>query len=881
MATPPTLRLLGRPCVQVAGAVPLQLGPQRPHQVLAVLGWLGSRHAADASEGWVERGWLASLLWPDRSAAQARANLRKVLMDLRGLGLDGWEEGPRGLRWLPGSDLDAFSQACAQGHWPAAAAAGRGTPLQDLEDTAAGAAFVAWLQQQRQQHHQRWRAATLQALSTATPAVAADWAQALLQADPQDPEALALAQRQTATRLAPLSSMVGRETALQTLLALLDQHRLVTVLGPGGVGKSRLARHAADALAPRLAHGCALVALDDLSTPAAVPERVARALGLTLSPHASPTLALARALAPCNALLVLDGFEAVIDAADLAPQLLAAAPGLRILVTSRERLDVDGECLLPLAGLDVPARSDPPALARQSPAVRLFAHRALAVQPQFDLAQALPAVADICRHVGGLPLAIEWAAAWMRVMPAQDLAHDIAAGMASLGDTGPVAVFESSWRLLTAAERQAYASLAVFRGGFSREAAAQVAGVPLPLLAALVDKSMLRASPAGRLDMHPLVHEHARSKLALLDQAGPLAARHAAWTLALLQRREPVPAIEHENLLAAWRHVVQQRDAPAVEAALARLQWSAVVGGRRQEAVNLLAAAAAHFGHHTATGAHLQAHQAWILLWMDQDALAQQLAQAALPVLQGLDHPEGIAMCLRTLGHAARRAGEPERAVALFEQSLALPAPAGTGGLRAALHDALAMALNQAGQFDRARQQLQLALALNLAAGDEVQRMYNHYNLSQSHSLAGQAEQALPWARQALEIGRQCGFPFFLPYLHAELGRVLAALGRAEEAQAQTTQALAGAHDTGDNAALAGACEAQARVALLRGDRGAARQAVGEAARASLHTGNQALHAQLRQLALQAFDGEPSAAAWVQGPATVALAAIAAFPNRA
>jgi predicted ATPase len=545
----------------------------------------------------------------------------------------------------------------------------------------------------------------------------------------------------------------------------------VTVLGPGGVGKSRLARHAADASAPLYAHGSALVALEDLSTPSAVPDRVASALGLALPPHASPGLALARALAPRAMLLVLDGFEAVIDAAELAPQLLAAAPGLRLLITSRERLGIDGECLLPLEALDPPAPAADTAQAMQNPAVRLFANRALAVQPQFDLAAAWPAVAEICRRVGGLPLAIEWAAAWMRVMPAADLAAEIAAGAGSLGADGPVAVFESSWRLLTAAEREAYASLAVFRGGFGRDAAAQVAAVPLPVLAALVDKSMLRASASGRLDMHPLVHQHASAKLQRLEQAAPLADRHARWYLALLQQRAPVPAAEHENLLAAWHHAVRQRDASAVEAALMRLQWSTVVVGRRDEAVAHLQAAAAHFGPATAAGANLQAHQAWIELWLDRDEPARALAQTALAVLQTAGHASGMAMCMRTLGHAARRSCQPKAAVAWFEQALALPAAAGQGDLRAALHDALAMALIQDGQFDSARAQLQLALALNKAAGDEVQRMYNHYNFSQSYSQAGLAEQALPWAASALEIGRDCGFPFFRPYLQAESAR--------------------------------------------------------------------------------------------------------------
>lgn len=856
-----TLQLLGKPCLLQPGRDPHLLTPTRAHQVLAVLGWLGGSGAA--AQGWVSREWLAGLIWAERDGPQARANLRKVLLQLRTL--VPLEEGPGGLRWPAGSDLTDFAAACQQSRWPEAARLGSGTPLLGLDEAAASEPFSHWLREQRRLHHQRWRSAAAQALTQATPAGAAALAEQLLHADPQDPAGLAYRRRQTATQLSPLSLLVGREQELPQLLALLDRSRLVTVMGPGGVGKSRLARHAADAMAPRFVHGAALVVLDDLSTPGALPARVADTLGLALPPHTDPALALARALAAQSMLLVLDGFEAVIDAAAIVPQLLAGAPGLRLLVTSRERLDIDGECCLPLAGLDLPVPSDTAEQAQDSAAVRLFASRARAVQPRFDLAHSLAPVVDICRRVGGLPLAIEWAAAWMRVLGAEELARDIAEGATSKG-SGPAAVFESSWRLLTQAERQAYASLAVFRGGFDRTSAARVAGVELPLLAALVDKSMLRASPDGRLDMHPLVHEHAKGKLALLVTCAELAQQHARWYLALLQQRQPLPPQENENVLAAWHHAVQHRDAAAVDAALTRIQWSALVDGRRGEAVMLLGDAAAHFGVGTVAGATLQAHQSWILLWLDEDERATERAQAALQVLQAAGQAGGMSMCLRTLGHAARRACDARQAVRLFEQALALPQAAGAATLQAALLDALGMALLQCGEYEAARQHVLRALAINRSTGDEVQHMYNHYNLSQSHSIAGQPGLALPWAEAGLVIGSRCGFPFFLPLLHAELARVLADLGRIDQAQAQVALALARAHDTGDAAASASAWASQARVALRLGDIAAARRATDAAVRAALRTGNRALGAIILPLARQTWAGTARADAWARLP---------------
>jgi tetratricopeptide (TPR) repeat protein len=239
-----------------------------------------------------------------------------------------------------------------------------------------------------------------------------------------------------------------------------------------------------------------------------------------------------------------------------------------------------------------------------------------------------------------------------------------------------------------------------------------------------------------------------------------------------------------------------------------------------------------------------------------------------------------MTLCLRTLGHAARRACDPWLAVQLFEQALALPQPGGAGNLQAVMLDALGMALIQCGETSRALELVHRALLLNQAAGDEVQRMYNHYNLSQCHAIAGQPEQALPWARAGLVIGMQCGFPLFLPYLHAELARVLVDLGRTDEAQAEVNLAQARAHDTGDAAASASALAAQARVALRLGDLAAARQATRAAVRAGLATGNRAIGGMLLPLAQQAWAGHPRAPAWSRLPAIEWLPAMGADLDR-
>jgi DNA-binding SARP family transcriptional activator len=270
---------------------------------------------------WVPRERVAALFWPERHAPAARANLRKVLHELRALGVQGLEDTAAGLRWAPDSDVGRFRSAWALGQWQAAADADAGPLMPQLDEGPQPPALVDWLRTERQQWHGRWREAVLKAAAEGDARRAWQLAERLLAVDALDEDAMALALRAGAVlkrpdrtqalwerhvdalgrelgtlpspalqRLAaeaagaagalqPLSPLVGREAELEALCAMLAGARLVTVFGPGGVGKSRLARHAADRVAPRFARGVVLVALDDALAPAELPPRVAAALG--------------------------------------------------------------------------------------------------------------------------------------------------------------------------------------------------------------------------------------------------------------------------------------------------------------------------------------------------------------------------------------------------------------------------------------------------------------------------------------------------------------------------------------------------------------------------------------------------------------------------
>jgi len=901
----PNLRLLGRTTWHRPDGSTLVLGGERRHQLLALLGY-----RAD----WVPRDRLAALFWPDRSAPSARANLRKVLHHLRELHIPNLDEGRTGLRWLPGSDTDDFRQACARCDWPLAAAAGQGLLMPCLDDGLDGdqadAGFAGWLRHERRQWHRRWREAVFKAATGSDARQAWALAEQLLAQDAGDEDAMALALRasialqqpeqargawqrhvqvlgrQPASRPAPdlvvlankalarasfpLSPLIGRANELEALCAMFADARLVTVFGPGGVGKSRLARDAADALAPRFAQGTVRVALDDARTPDELPSRIAAAIGL--QPGIGPVgdtdalPALARKLPPGSLLLVLDGFESVIDAGPQLLRLLAAAPGLSVLVTSRERLALDGEWLLPLQGLATPAPNASAADALASPAVTLFVKRARALDPAFDAGAAIVAVADICRRLEGLPLALELAASWLRLVPIEQVADELARDVDFLGrghSDELRALVERSWAMLTATERDAQARLAVFCGGFSRQAAQEVAEVGMPMLSALLDKSMLSTRADGRLGMHALLLPMVRQKLAAMPDPAALRERHSGFYLALTLQPGADLLHEQDNLLAAWQDALARRDAAPVEAVLFTLPWWAMTRGRLDEATLLLGQAAADFGADQAAGAQLLALQAWMLLWQEQRVRARTLARRALATLRAAGHRIGVVMALRTLGHAARMNGQHARAARLLAEGVALAAQTGRPEVQSLMQDGLAMALNLLGRHGEARAAVHTAIALNPGVGDVAQRLYNLYNLSQSHSMAGEPALALQWAEQALAMAERIGHAHFTPYARLELALVQLALGRADAAAEQIESARQAAHYQRDFAGLAGAHVAAAPLALSRGDKVRAWQEVVDGARLCLQRGNVIAGTALVLAGARVQAGRPQAAGWL------------------
>lgn len=319
-----------------------------------------------------------------------------------------------------------------------------------------------------------------------------------------------------------------------------SSHRLVTLTGPGGVGKTRLALQAATELRGSYRDGAHFVPLDSAVSSASVPLAIASELEIALEGKADPLAQVTGALANARMLLVLDNYEQLLDEAAIPAALLRACPGIDLLVTSRERLGLAEEWLMPLSGLAYPVPTASAEEAQAFDAVRFFLARARQVRPGFGLGQEeLPHLLEICRLIDGLPLGLELAAVWVRVLPVADIALEVARNLDFLGGGNRNApdrhhsiraAFEHSWTLLTEREKVVLRKLAAFRGGFRREAAAFVAGSTIPVLAALIDKSLLRVSATGRYDQHPLLYQFSSEKLAEHpDEEREVKDRHAGY----------------------------------------------------------------------------------------------------------------------------------------------------------------------------------------------------------------------------------------------------------------------------------------------------------------------------------------------------------------
>jgi len=597
--------------------------------------------------------------------------------------------------------------------------------------------------------------------------------QAILRQDP----ALMPARRASAARLpAPPTPLLGRERELERALRLLRRGdvRLLTLTGTGGIGKTRLALELAGRLDGDLPGGAHVVPLASVADPRLVHATMAQTLGV-------PASALVRHLADRPPLLVLDNFEHLLPAAPALAELLAEAPGLKLLVTSTAvlRLYEEHELEVPPLALPEPGDDGDPGGV---PSVALFVHRARAANNAFALdAESAPVVAEICRRVDGLPLAIELAAARTKLLPPRALLERLGRSLELLAggarDLPPRqrtlrATIDWSHDLLEPDEQRLFARLAVFAGGCTLEAAEAVCGDGLPsleILASLIDKSMLRSlGDEPRFSMLETQREYALERLEGSGEAASMRRRHLDWFTALAESGEPellgdgrrewleLLEADKDNFRAALAYALATDAAtPALRLAAALMRFWDIRGyfveGRRW----LLDALALPGGPPPHVRGRALAQAAVLSLRQGLHAEARALVEEAVALFGDEPSFEELATATLVLGQATLLEGDPDEALALYERAAAGYRAAGSRVGVAQTVGNVGYAHLVRGDLEGAEASLAEAVVRGTEAGDRHTALTSLLNLAFTLVAQGKHHEASARLAQCFAIGRE------------------------------------------------------------------------------------------------------------------------------
>ena len=572
----------------------------------------------------------------------------------------------------------------------------------------------------------------------------------------------------------PSTRFIGREHELAEIISLLNDPtcRLLTLVGPGGSGKTRLALEIASQVGTKCKNGAYFVPLHPVASRDMFISATIDAMNHSLYGQQDLEIQLLNFLRDKQALLILDNFEHLLKLTALIAEMLEEAPRMTLLVTSRETLNLREEWLFPVSGMAYP-KSSRDNFAKFS-AVQLFLEHARRVRRDFSFEREQEHIIQICQAVEGLPLGIELAASWLRVLPCEAIVTEIQDNLDFLATKlrniperhrSMRAVFEQSWKLLNETERKVFKRLSVFGGSFGRDAASEIAAASLTVLSALVDKSLLKTTPQGRYQIHELLRQYGYEKLRENpEDVEIINARHCHYYAAFaLQKHGPILSssqretlqeltIEIENIQAAWRYAVSNTLITNIEKMVSTYYLFCDLQSRYQEVIELNEYALNH--------------------------LTQLPASEEVNLL--------ISMLLSYLGWGHIRVGRYEDSMEAFTRSLKILQQSnstpklgfGTNPLAGLclLHDILGNYEDALEYGEQARQQSE-------ATDDKLNLPIALYALAGAAFAQGAYDKATTHARQAIVITRSQNHHWMTAYVLTILGNVARAQGDYEQAK--------------------------------------------------------------------------------------------------
>lgn len=666
---------------------------------------------------------------------------------------------------------------------------------------------------------------------------------------------------------------IGRARELQELASLLGDSalRLLTIMGPGGIGKTSLALQAARKMQAVFPDGVFFVPLAPISAPEEIVFAIAQSIDLHFYRPSEARQQLFDFLKRKELLLVLDNFEHVLEGATLLADIVEFAPGVTLLVTSRASLNLSFQHLYFLHGLSFPEAGSTANHAIEEitayPAVQLLLQQARLVRPNFEPDSAeIHAAARVARLVQGMPLAAVLAARWAELLSMEEIAEEVSRNLDFLDtmmqDLPPRqrsvrAVFEYSWQHLAPAVQEAFARLSVFRGGFTREAAREVTGAGLQALLELVRKSFVTIGQRGRYEVHELLRQYGEEQLVASGRAPQICDAHSAYYLNFMSRREEdlkgrrqtaalhEIEVDFQNIRHAWTWAIRQKNRQGINQALEALHLFCDIRARHQEGIELFSRARQQmapvpgqetdllWGRIVTRHGFLQ-----VLVPADPDSVATELEQGLAIAEQHGDKYE-IGIALLALGlfatvvvqDHARAQKHKQRARELFhelgETFFETRALIGLGITAAAASEPLAFA-----------DYLQQAVELARAHGDKVDVALCLANLTEFAVGMGQYSAAKDYCSEALDLAREIGVPTVTAFCQTWLACIDLLDGNIEAAASALHESHSLAEDINSQTVMAYASGLAALAAGFLGDaeegRGLAEQSRGNPANNTL-----------------------------------------------